>query len=713
MLTSPTQWGFEASRWLIPGDPVTAIATTVVKVVGVAASFIWLIARPWVAIGFVSDLFPRTEDPSMNVLIKFASFAVASFTYFWAFEVFVVLAVWQGYKLLTKVWNTVRTAVKEHGGIKGVGVGLWRSIAVFFEPLFYGAWTKKVTEVGVKYGPSDPSLLRFFRKRKMDPDEIIETEAHEDEAEVNPRVLKVIRGRKTPDQAMLRKYEGKQLPLPYKDHDEYGMVPGQYYLTEFSIDEHHAQRAGKHWDITWRHPVWGIIDRGVSKHSKLPTLGEPIRFIKSDDGHGHELMANPSIIPDGMRGAGTSKVVYQGRALMWVDPKSHHLHIITDKGDAFALIRPKGSDEHMMVRLKNSPKGGAKVLHRERKMNMKDISRHPEKIHNIAASGYYGSVKIDGAMFWLVKENDEVYLISRRPAHVNNAPVPHKDGYLGINREIWIPGLYEAMENVPNGTAIQVEVYSPGKGKYASSHARTAALLNMNPVDSILEQEKNGRLVVKLLDVDEYAHKSTSKLTGREELALRQQIADSTGRFLHVPAVRMTPEGVEALWEREKMMGREGIVLRPMDDRSLPSYKVKAAETWDFQITGIAPVRAKRASTVRSRKEIESSRNPGSKWLPEGTPLGAGYITYTTDKGAVGKAGSGLTDEQRRDMWENPEAYLGRDNVVFEDGMYKAKDTTKVLAWVEVRGMTKSEQTGVVRAPVVEDVRFDKEPVAR
>jgi ATP-dependent DNA ligase len=230
----------------------------------------------------------------------------------------------------------------------------------------------------------------------------------------------------------------------------------------------------------------------------------------------------------------------------------------------------------------------------------------------------------------------------------------------------------------------------------------------MNPVDSILEQEKNGRLVVKLLDVDKYGGKDTSKLTGREELALRQQIADSTGRFLHVPAVRMTPEGIDALWEREKRMGREGIILRSLDDRSLPMYKVKAAETWDFPITGIAPVKTGRASTVRSTKEIEATRNPGSKWLPEGVPLGAGYVTYDSGKEAVGKAGSGLSDEQRRDMWENPDAYLGKDNVVFEDGMYKAKDPSKVLAWVEVRGMSRSEQTGIVRAPVVEEIRFDK-----
>jgi hypothetical protein len=60
-------------------------------------------------------------------------------------------------------------------------------------------------------------------------------------------------------------------------------------------------------------------------------------------------------------------------------------------------------------------------------------------------------------------------------------------------------------------------------------------------------------------------------------------------------------------------------------------------------------------------------------------------------------------------MWENPERYLGKDNAVWKDGMWKAEDPDLVPAWVEVSGMSRGDKTGVVRAPVVESVRFDKE----
>jgi hypothetical protein len=289
-------------------------------------------------------------------------------------------------------------------------------------------------------------------------------------------------------------------------------------------------------------------------------------------------------------------------------------------------------------------------------------------------------------------------------------PVKHPDGgYQGINRAAQIPGLYEAMENVPKGTRVGVEVVALSKGDHSSAHGRTAAVLNSNVVASWKDQDKNGRLAMKLLYVDSYAGKDTSRNAYKADRKLREQLKRDSHGFLQLPKATTTPASTVALYESQKAQGGEGIVMRHLTDPDAPIIKVKVHETWDYKITAIKPVEPKKGvRDSRTTAGISKTSENGSKWLINGVPQGAGHVEYVTSTGAIGKAGSGLTDDQRKEMWDNPEKFLGKGNVESRDGAYYATNYDKVPAMVEVKGMSRSDTTEIVRAPVVEHIRFDK-----
>jgi hypothetical protein len=670
---------------------------------GTALVLAWAWPRALVGFSFVSNMGPVVEEPTWNLILKILYWTGAAILYYYAFEIFLIVAFIQAALLVRKIGGTMRDAMRDEGLFTGFFKGLWRVAPVLFEPLFFGYYRKYVEARIVQNAPANSSLMRYL-------------EDLPEMAEGDPPGgrLKIVRAVDEPDKDMLQKYEGKKpLPLPGKTNGNAGFKPGVYYLTEVVVDHHKSvgakgNRPNEHYDVRVKHPVHGGIYSFVSKHMELPELGKPMRAIQSDVGHGHRSMTNPAIIPLGEYGAGTSKAIYQGRAIVWIDPDSKHLHMMWDNNNIYAVIENKGS--YMMVKTTDSPKGGKAYPFRERTMVFRDMSKHPEKIPELMRQGYAAEVKIDGSLLWGVKDKKgDVYLSSNRAQVEDGQPIGHGDGYRAINRAAYIPGFYEAMDKLPRDTAFMVEAASLGRGTYASKHQRVAGILNSNVVDAWLEQERNGRLVPKILKVERYGGKDVSGNAFDADEQLRKHIKKQTDSFFHMPKAVKTPEAAVAEYERQKAHDDEGLVLVHRTDPSKPRLKFKIHETWDFRLAGIGGVDplSRRIST-RLHKEISANRNPGSKWLIEGVPQGAGYVMYRTEQGSLGKAGSGLTDVQRRDLWENPEKYLGKGNVTFRENRFLPKDQGRVPVMVEVKGMSQFRHTGVVRAPVVVRFRDDK-----
>lgn len=666
----------------------------------------WVVPRPAITFGFIAGTSPSWGDATWKMFIKAAYWGLAAVLFFYAYEVFLVFIVLQGLLVSKRVYTAFTGAIREQGWLRGPWVGLWRILPIIVEPLFLGVAQNRVKAYFEERKPEDSSVLRFLRKNVPDSEPV---------PDLDPPPPKIKVGRTTVCERRHKLWSGKNMPLPSPEYDGYELEPGTRYVVDYVLEEHLADRAGPHWDFRWRHPVNGLVDSVAIPKRRFPELGQAVGAIKVDAGHGHRVLKNAPVKLEGY-GAGTTKTLQEGKAVIWV---SHHpgggwLHVLTDKGDAFAFVRGPNpeKDAWMLIRLKDSPNAGQPTYHIERKMNLKDISDHVDRIPSLVEGGkYYAEVKYDGAMFWLVrpKGGDRIQLISRQPAHREGKPVLIDGKMQGINRAHWLPAVRDLdAEVIPPGTAIQVEVLSLSKGKHESSHARTGAVLNMAIGKSLEDQAKHGQLIVKLLKVEEYGGKQYTNLSPLEERKLREELKLKSGGVLHVPEARMSAKGAVDLYQKQVKKGGEGIMLKPTEDPTAPIYKVKVHQTWDMPITAIYPVRLK-AQRSTTMKQVTANRNPGSKWMPEGKPLGAGGVYYLTGTEKQGKVGSGLTDAQREDMWLNPENYLGKGNVITKDGMYVAKDPRKVPAWVEIEGMSRSEKSGVVRAPRVVRVRFDKE----
>jgi len=107
----------------------------------------------------------------------------------------------------------------------------------------------------------------------------------------------------------------------------------------------------------------------------------------------------------------------------------------------------------------------------------------------------------------------------------------------------------------------------------------------------------------------------------------------------HLPEEATTPEDARALWQRissgEHPLTEEGMVFHP--PLGNPS-KVKLMDENDVWLTGVFPGEGKYQGHS------------------------AGGFTYATAPGGatVGKVGTGLSDEFRRSLWEQPQNYVGR-----------------------------------------------------
>ena len=598
------------------------LALGLAAVVGLRFLYSWTAKRVELAIGLVAGLGPTVKEPTWEVLLKLLYWATSITIFFVMPKVFLTLLGIAGVVIVWKTRKVFQTAMQEKGLWLGVMTGLWRMVPVLIEPIFFDSIKKKYKdwlERQVKASPPPTT---------NNPIPAIEEDDPPDPPRKGPRRAKDVKihiGKDKVSERAVKKWEGKNIPLPHKGEDTYGLKPGQYYIVKYAHEEHDAYDVGLHHDFRWQHPTMNVVDAVALPKAHLPELGKPVLAVKSDAGHGHRVLKNEPFKPTGY-GAGHTKTISEGRAILWVDPKSHHLHIITDKNEAFAFVKTSksGKDEWLMQRLSDSPVGGKPVPHIERKMVFRDLSGDPEKIL-VVAKGRYVEVKYDGAMYTLKRDKEgNTFLISRRPVHRDNAPVAYGEGHLGINRIYWVPDVQYISEDVlPRDSEIQVEVLSPSRGKYSSSHARTGALLNTGVASSIEQQQKGGKLIVKMLQVDRYDGEDMHNADIFEERKLRESIGRKSHGVLHVPAARFTPEGGYKLYQREVRGKREGVVIR-----GNVNYKVKAKETKDFQLQGIYPVDPlKRASNVRSRKEAVATRNPGSKWLVNsGRPGARGVV---------------------------------------------------------------------------------------
>jgi hypothetical protein len=261
----------------------------------------------------------------------------------------------------------------------------------------------------------------------------------------------------------------------------------------------------------------------------------------------------------------------------------------------------------------------------------------PEKAESVLENLQPGSsvqAKIDGAASLTKLMDDKLDVVSYRKSKETGGPILHTERlFKGKPVTVKIPKEYV-------GSVLRGELYGERKGESIPPH-ELGGILNSSVMKSVAKQmQEDINLHNMVFDVQQVGEKPTTDLPYERRMELVRKILSHLPKEkFHAPEEAKTPEEAKRLL-RDIHGGRhptteEGIVIHRPNEKPI---KVKFTEDHDVHITGVF--------------------SGGGKW--EGK--GGGGFTYALKPGGptVGKVGTGLSDDLRRDIHEHPEDYIGR-----------------------------------------------------
>jgi len=444
----------------------------------------------------------------------------------------------------------------------------------------------------------------------------------------------------------------------------YGVIPRvtSPQMWEFVIQKHDAKRRGTHLDIRLAPPGWnvGFSWATTGKEARLPKPGERINVIQTElhdlDYFDFEGRLGPGY------GEGNVTIVYRGKVEV-TDANENKISFniyYPTKVEEYALIRIQDVNWILLNKtrtLKHVPidkleKGDYKLV------PITDVKKLLEK-ENVTVQP-----KLDGAFSFVYLEKDKPvrvfsHRLSKRHPEIGVIEYTHKIE----------PLLQTKVPSELHDTILKAEVLAVTKDNKPLPAHELGGILNSNVLKA-REDLKNKKAMLKvfIFDVVKYKGKDVSHLPYEERYKLLQEIKN----YIASPALAVVPmlspkeaPRVLELMKRGKFnITNEGLIIRT-DGKT---FKAKIRPDYDVYVRDFFPGEGK-------------YKNWG---------VGGFYYSHTPDGPIVGKVGTGLSDELRRDMYLNPKKYIGRVAVVEAMGIY--------------------DKTGALRAPSFVRWHLDKNP---
>lgn len=408
---------------------------------------------------------------------------------------------------------------------------------------------------------------------------------------------------------------------------------------DFIVQRHVAARAGEHYDVRLGTPETGLYSWATKK--ELPKPGER-RALFQQPLHRHEYGQFEGEIAEGY-GKGTVSKADEGRLLVTkISPTAIHFSMAHKKvPQRFVLLSPRPSrTEPGADPKKENPKQWlllnttpVKAIPYN-KLHYKKIS--PEKAEAVLSNLQPGSsvqAKIDGAAALVKLMEDKAEVWSYRVAKETGHPIIHTERVFKGPSVVSIPKKY-------TGTVLRTELFATRNGKTIPPQ-ELGGILNSALEKSIRTQKERGIELKNLVfDIQNIGKKSTKGLPYAERMTIIKELITHlpSDRFV-LPEEAKTPEEAKKLLKRigagKNPLTREGIVIHPVEGRPA---KVKFMDEHDVHITGFFPAEGKYKDRA------------------------VGGFTYALkpDGPTVGKVGTGFSDELRRDMYLNPQDFIGR-----------------------------------------------------
>ena len=297
---------------------------------------------------------------------------------------------------------------------------------------------------------------------------------------------------------------------------------------------------------------------------------------------------------------------------------------------------------------------------------------------------YFLEEKIDGAFYQFVKTENHSYLFGRTVSKLSGILTEKSDN---------VPHLKEALNCLPAGTILIGEIYVPG-----GTSKDTVSIMGCLPALAIKRQEKEP---IHYYVHDIIAYDTVNLIDSPADLRYKILAAiwkkHNLNQYSFLRLATRVDEDMEAEISRILKSGGEGAVLKKKDYPYTPgkrpawsTIKVKQMDSIDLICTGFCD-----ATKEYTGKELvtweyweergERSQDGEYTWLlsegqyyedyfhnphiyrPVTKPYFLGWKTAIrigayNDNGelvALGTVSSGLTDDNKREMTENPDLWLG------------------------------------------------------
>jgi hypothetical protein len=410
---------------------------------------------------------------------------------------------------------------------------------------------------------------------------------------------------------------------------------------KLSIQEHDADKAGKHYDLRLIDPDTNHAHSWALPAAHMPEPGKSVLAVPQPT-HTADYALN--------FGKGKGKRIAEGYGKGHVRIKAlEEIELYHSKPEEegtrvrFNLYKSTGPEEYAIVRTGNGQDRLVNKTYHAGRLEHLTLGEKPKTKETSLKEIDFSNMnqvmmpKYDGAhtLLDLGNENRIPRLFSYR------TPKRHTAGVIEHTHKV--PELLQL--RVPKelkGTVLRTETIAVNAKGKALPAKDIAGMLNATvPNSRAKQQELGATLRPVILDVDRYKGKSVQQLPFKQ----RHDLALEIGQKLNLPVTETaydakTKKKLLAMIEKGKHpLTTEGIVLRPLHELGHP-VKAKFRPDHDVHVREIFGATGK-----------------------DGMPVGrAGGFKYSwTPKGPiVGSVGTGFDHTTLKDMLNNPHNYVGR-----------------------------------------------------
>ena len=412
---------------------------------------------------------------------------------------------------------------------------------------------------------------------------------------------------------------------------------------KLAIQEHDAEKAGKHFDLRLVDPATGHAHSWALPNAALPAPGKSVLAVPQAT-HTADYALNfgkkkPEIIESGY-----GKGVVRMHTLTDVDV--HHADPEAPEGATrlrFNVYKSTGPEEYAIVRLRNGNDLLVNKTLTRARLPYLPIGDKPKakdtEVHNIDFQNAHEVMmpKYDGAhtLVSIPRANKSINLFSYRE------PKRHAAGLIEHTHKV--PSLADIKAPAElKGTVLRAETIAVDKNGKAIPAKDIAGMLNATvPASRAKQREMGAELKPVIFDIVRYGNKDVTGKPFSERYELAKAVASKLN--LDVAEIAKTPEEKRTLLDHIRTQRHphtaEGVVLRSLNDSG---YALKAKFRPDYD--------------VHVRRIFEAKDKGGG-----GKGRAGGFEYSWSENGPiVGRIGTGLDHETARDMLANPDKYIGR-----------------------------------------------------